>query len=257
MCLGAVTEANETIEGGFSTRIQTKYVRLPKGESVSLQPRNKSFSDYMSSLDMKQSKPVYDSSRGKWVLPGLEGVLHTALQGLSTLTVGDVVKVVHNDKEFELQVLQLQPEDAVMLVDTDIQVDITPSKAEVDEMEAEEARKRREAEENEKKERIIADRKKSAQSRLTPEPAGNEAEMSLIAVKLPNGKRIQRRFLRSSTLQNLFDFIDAESDFACPKYNVCTAFPRKVFSEDMAAQTFELVGLVLPQEVVMVEPIDS
>ena len=146
--------------------------------------------------------------------------------------------------------------------------------------------------------------------------------MSMIAVKLPNGKRIQRRFLRSSTLQvfahsprprprprprspppppppchlvfsipptfirstislllvffltpllqNLFDFIDAESDFPCPKYNVCTAFPRKVpssspnpfnflllsqsvsdfhqvFSEDMSAQTFELVGLVLPQ----------
>eukprot|EP00960_Hanusia_phi_P031665 749420-Hanusia_phi.AAC.1 len=164
----------------------------------------------------------------------------------------------------------------------------------------------------------MADRKKSAQSRLTPEPAGQEAEvgkqgltrrltcgcqMSLIAVKLPNGRRIQRRFLRSQTLQacisrylcyppwsssfvllsmflfssscapkallilffqTIFDFIDSEGDLTCEHYNICTAFPRKmlspacpllhvpsdiaqVFSGDMATQTLELVGLVLPQ----------
>ena len=56
-------------------------MRLEKGRSVILRPRTSAFSEAMAALQ-GPSVPVYDSERGKWVLPGVEGVLHAALQPL-------------------------------------------------------------------------------------------------------------------------------------------------------------------------------
>lgn len=85
------------------------------------QPRTKDFGKAMSKVG-GPSVPVYDPMRGKWVLPGLEGILHTALQPLCCLTLGDTVRVPHGDGSFELDVVQLEPNPAVSLIDTDIQV---------------------------------------------------------------------------------------------------------------------------------------
>ena len=61
------------------------------------------------------------------------GVLHAALQPLCCLTVGDLVTVQHGGGTYDMTVLQVepsQPSNAVMLIDTDIQVEIAPSTAE-------------------------------------------------------------------------------------------------------------------------------
>ncbi len=120
-CLAAVTGHDETPEGGYNTRVKATYVRLDKGKFVCLQPRTRDFARAMSSV-RGSAVPVFDSERGKWVLPGLEGVLHQALQPLCALTLGDTVRVEHAGGVFELDVVQLEPAQQVSLIDTDIQV---------------------------------------------------------------------------------------------------------------------------------------
>jgi hypothetical protein len=116
-----VTGNDETPEGGYNSRVTATYVRLEKGRLVCLQPRTRDFARAMSAV-RGSAVPVYDSERGKWVLPGLEGVLHEALQPLCALTLGDTVRVEHTAGVFELDVVQLEPAHQVSLIDTDIQV---------------------------------------------------------------------------------------------------------------------------------------
>lgn len=49
------------------------------------------------------------------------------------------------------------------------------------------------------------------QAALPPEPNASAGEAtSACAVRLPDGRRVARRFLRSAPLQQLFDFVDAK-----------------------------------------------
>ena len=154
--LGAVVDADETLEGGFATRVTARFVRLPKGTFVRLQPHSAAFSESVMRMG-GSAVPVYDSERGKWVLPGLEGVLHSALQPLCCLSVGDLVAVPHGGEIYDMTVLQIEPAapaNAVGLIDTDIQVEIAPSKVE------EEALRRNELEQERKEahQQLLADK---------------------------------------------------------------------------------------------------
>lgn len=193
-CLAAVTNGDETPEGGYNTRVTATYVRLEKGTFVSLQPRTRCdniiyprfhlFHVFQQLRDLTRSRdfatammdvrgssvPVYDSARGKWVLPGLEGILHQALQPLCALTTGDTVRVSHAGSSFDLDVVQLEPASQVSLIDTDIQVEINPSKEEVDQMEKEKHEEAAAALAKAAKDEEATLRAQNASSRLVEEP---------------------------------------------------------------------------------------
>ncbi|KAL0208583.1 hypothetical protein P9112_011170 [Eukaryota sp. TZLM1-RC] len=79
-------------------RITIEYVRLPKGSFVRLQPLSTDF------LEIEQPKAV----------------LEYQLRNYPTFTVGDTIRIKFGDKTFDLNILDLQPADAVSLIDTDV-----------------------------------------------------------------------------------------------------------------------------------------
>eukprot|EP00277_Geminigera_cryophila_P012386 CAMPEP_0179446482 /NCGR_PEP_ID=MMETSP0799-20121207/29905_1 /TAXON_ID=46947 /ORGANISM="Geminigera cryophila, Strain CCMP2564" /LENGTH=426 /DNA_ID=CAMNT_0021235523 /DNA_START=135 /DNA_END=1415 /DNA_ORIENTATION=+ len=266
--LGAITEADDTVEGGFATRVTVRFKRLPPGTFVRLQPHSAEFSCSVQRMG-GSSIPTYDAVRGKWVLPGLEGVLHEALQPLCCLSVGDLVAVPHGGHSYDMIVLQVEPAEpslAVTLIDTDIQVEIAPSKTEEDALQQHELQQTRQREEEEAEEtrrsealflttRIIEDRRSVARSRLTAEPAADSEGVIAFALRLPDGQRLVRRILKTAKLQHLLDFLDADSLVNSAHYILCTTFPRRVLSAEQAHATFEELGLVHPQESLIVEPL--
>lgn len=101
---------------------------------------------------------------------------------------------------------------------------------------------------------------------LAPEPAANEPNISKISIRLSDGTRLERRFLRSDTVQvrrpsffllltffcfsqTLYDYVDTkEKNYKA--YNLRTNYPRLVL-EDMSA-TLESMKLY-PAAAVIVE----
>jgi ubiquitin fusion degradation protein 1 len=70
------------------------------------------------------------------------------------------------------------------------------------------------------------------QALLPPEPDMDQSAV-VIAVSMPNGTRITRRFYRDASLQSLFDWVDVEG---APRgvvqlggYALVTRMPRRVF----------------------------
>lgn len=180
-------------------------------------------------MDVRGSSvPVYDSERGKWVLPGLEGILHHALQPLCALTTGDTIRLSYAGQTFELDVVQLEPCPAVSLIDTDIQVEISPSKEDVESMEREKLQQVAAAEAEAQRVQEAAMRVEAASSRLVQEPPEGAEGVVTFAIKMPDGERFIRRLLRSQHLQVLFDAIDARG--ASGPYALVAPFPRRVFN---------------------------
>mmetsp|Transcript_15121 Transcript_15121/g.37869 ORF Transcript_15121/g.37869 Transcript_15121/m.37869 type:complete len:418 (+) Transcript_15121:218-1471(+) len=251
-CLAAVTTNDETPEGGYNSRVTATYVRLEKGTFVSLQPRTREFAVAMGSV-RGSSVPVYDSARGKWVLPGLEGVLHSTLQPLCALTLGDSVRVEHGGGHFDLDVVQLEPAHAVSLIDTDIQVEITASREELEQMQEQE-RARAEAEERRRRrEEEATQRTRDAASRLGEEPPEGAEGAVAIAIRLPDGQRFTRRVLRTSPVQELFDAIDAKGLTGAEAYHLVASYPRRVFDQSAASRTWAELGVNGPQEALFLE----
>ncbi|RLN93725.1 hypothetical protein BBJ28_00025251, partial [Nothophytophthora sp. Chile5] len=88
--------------------IRVRFVRLEKGKFASLQPRGDGFGERQ--IDFKH-------------------LLERSLKAHTTLTVGDVVFVRHGRGTFEVVVAELKPEEAVNILDTDLEVAILPSES--------------------------------------------------------------------------------------------------------------------------------
>eukprot|EP00276_Gloeochaete_wittrockiana_P008368 CAMPEP_0184662454 /NCGR_PEP_ID=MMETSP0308-20130426/43274_1 /TAXON_ID=38269 /ORGANISM="Gloeochaete witrockiana, Strain SAG 46.84" /LENGTH=343 /DNA_ID=CAMNT_0027104483 /DNA_START=201 /DNA_END=1232 /DNA_ORIENTATION=- len=67
------------------------------------------------------------------------------------------------------------------------------------------------------------------QQKLTPEPPEDTPNCSLILFRLPDGSRVQRRFLNECTLADLYGFI---ASLGHTKIRICTSHPRLVYSRD-------------------------
>eukprot|EP00284_Hemiselmis_tepida_P007256 CAMPEP_0174922796 /NCGR_PEP_ID=MMETSP1355-20121228/6140_1 /TAXON_ID=464990 /ORGANISM="Hemiselmis tepida, Strain CCMP443" /LENGTH=409 /DNA_ID=CAMNT_0016168423 /DNA_START=18 /DNA_END=1243 /DNA_ORIENTATION=+ len=251
-CLAAVTGNDETPEGGYNSRVTATYVRLEKGAFVSLQPRTREFANAMGSV-RGSSVPVYDPVRGKWVLPGLEGVLHAALQPLCALTLGDTVRVEHGGSAFDLDVVQLEPAHAVSLIDTDIQVEIAASREEQEQLQERERAEAEATARRQRREEEAGARALQAAARLAEEPPEGAEGAVAIAVRLPDGRRFTRRVLRTSSVGELFDFIDAGGVAGGEPYQLVAAYPRRVFDQSAAGRTWEELGVSGPQEALFLE----
>ncbi|KAG7399946.1 Ubiquitin fusion degradation protein UFD1 [Phytophthora boehmeriae] len=211
--------------------VRVRFVRLEKGKFASLQPRGDGFGDRQ--IDFKH-------------------MLERSLKTHTTLTVGDVLFVRHGRETFEVVVKELKPEPAVNILNTDLEVDITPSEAVAQEKEAakrlEEEAARAVALAQEKEQR-----KADKLAQLAPEPSGDERMQVKVILRMPGGTQATRRFLHSSLLHNVFEFIEALTGDDANQFQVAATYPRRVFGVDAGSKSLQELGLNGRQEALFVE----
>ncbi|KAH8741832.1 ubiquitin fusion degradation protein (UFD1) [Cryptosporidium ryanae] len=55
-----------------------------------------------------------------------KAVLETSLRNFATLTVGDIITISYNNSTYKISVLEAKPNNAISIIETDIQVDFAP-----------------------------------------------------------------------------------------------------------------------------------
>lgn len=257
----------------YSGPLRVRYTRLPKGTFAALQPLWAAF-----------QRDVED----------IKAALEATLATHSTLTVGDVVHVTHGGARHALIVRELQPADAVSVIETgacvcmlhfqacltrgaDLEVFIEVS---AEAAAAQAARRRAEeaaaaaaaaaahaaAHAAEQAAHAAAAAAAAATARqaaalaaldATPEPAEGAADTLRISLRLPDGRRATRRFAAASPAALLFAWADSTPGVlhAAPAYCLAAAFPRRVLRRT-APGSLQDAGLAAgSQEVLNVEPL--
>eukprot|EP00742_Colponemidia_sp_Colp-10_P001220 GILJ01001313.1.p1 GENE.GILJ01001313.1~~GILJ01001313.1.p1 ORF type:complete len:272 (+),score=25.92 GILJ01001313.1:49-864(+) len=90
-------------EGGMVT---VQSVTLPKGQYVKIQPHTTDF------LDIANPKAVLEHS----------------MRNFAALTKGDSIVINFNNKNYEIDVLDTRPGNAISIIETDVEVDFAPPK---------------------------------------------------------------------------------------------------------------------------------
>jgi ubiquitin fusion degradation protein 1 len=180
--------------------VQVRFARLPRSSKsrVSFQPRGQGF--HAGGADAYRMD--------------LEHVLQESLRGHTALTEGDWLPIRHNEQTFELVVRELDPAGQVALLNTDLTVEILPSEQTEAEMRAEEEAKAREAAAAAaaaERERLRLERARTKAEALDPEPAAGPDVVQLL-LRLPDGKRLVRRFARSVVLAEVLNWVESEPE---------------------------------------------
>ncbi|XAR70338.1 hypothetical protein NMG60_11027162 [Bertholletia excelsa] len=108
---------------------------------------------------------------------------------------------------------------------------------------------RRKLEEEQEIERQLAAKEAS----LPKEPTADDENAVTLLVRMPDGTRHGRRFLKSNKLQSLFDFIDVARGVKPGTYRVVRPFPRRAFSDGESTLTLSELGLTSKQEALFLE----
>ncbi|CAJ1943592.1 unnamed protein product [Sphenostylis stenocarpa] len=126
----------------------------------------------------------------------------------------------------------------------------------IEEAKAAREEERRRAEESRKKlqeeqelETLLAAKEVS----LPPEPSSDDDNAVNLMVKMPDGNRRGRRFLKSNRLQSLFDFIDIGRVVKPGSYRLVRPYPRRAFSDGESGATLAELGLTNKQEALFLE----
>ena len=190
--------------------------------------------------------------------------------------------------EYELKIVALEPDEFVSLIDTDLSVEVLPS-VQAEEAAAAEARAQAErqrkldeaieakrqqeaaaAESQAAAERAAAaaaaaaverrvERRLRAVAALPAEPDASDMDAISVAVRCPDGTRVQRRFLRSAPLAALFGAVEASAYDGLPEgdsFTLALSYPRRVFRRADAADGSRSLldaGLAGRQEALFVE----
>ena len=196
---------------------------------------------------------------------GLQAVLERNLHNCTALTVGDVITVQHNGKEYDLTVQHLEPDSKVSLVDTEMELEIAPSREYEAAMAAKAAEEVRIAAEEEARraaeraeraaveaasaiaaqtaaDAAAARAAKGEQARgqlaAVGEPGAGETEgVVSCAVRLPDGSRLTRRLRTSDHTALLFDLVDGadcDDPLTAEAYQLTTRYPRVVVRDTRA-----------------------
>ncbi|KAG6620076.1 Ubiquitin fusion degradation protein 1 [Phytophthora cinnamomi] len=214
--------------------VQVRFVRLEKGKFASLQPRGDGFGDRQ--IDFKH-------------------MLERSLKAHTTLTEGDVLFVRHGRETFEVLVAELKPERAVNILNTDLEVDITPSEAMAKAKQAEKLREEEAA-------RAVAMAQENEQwkankmANLLPEPPVDERLQVKLVLRMSEGQST-RRFLHSSPLRSVFDFIEALTGEEARHFQLAATYPRRLFGVDSAEKSLQELGLNGRQEALFVEKVTA
>ncbi|RLN97258.1 hypothetical protein BBJ28_00020031 [Nothophytophthora sp. Chile5] len=213
--------------------IRVRFVRLEKGKFASLQPRGDGFGERQ--IDFKH-------------------LLERSLKAHTTLTVGDVLFVRHGRETFEVVVAELKPEEAVNILNTDLEVAILPSESAARAKEAEkqlEEEAARAVSLAQQKEQWKADK----MTQLTPEPSADEQRQVKVILRMPGGAQAPRRFLHSSPLLSIFEFVEALTGDEARNFQLAATYPRRIFGVDAADKSLQELGLNGRQEALFVEKI--
>jgi ubiquitin fusion degradation protein 1 len=210
--------------------VQVRFVRLEKGTFASLQPRGEGFGDRQ--IDFKH-------------------MLERSLKTHTTLTQGDVLFVRHGRETFEVLVAELKPERAVNILNTDLEVDMIPCEAVAKAKEAE-----KQAEEEAARAVALAQEKEQwkidKMANLAPEPPAEERRQVKVVLRMSEGQAT-RRFLHSSPLGSVFDFVEALTGDEAQHFQLAATYPRRLFGVDAADKTLQELGLNGRQEALFVE----
>ncbi|KAL5727665.1 hypothetical protein ACHQM5_000834 [Ranunculus cassubicifolius] len=88
---------------------------------------------------------------------------------------------------------------------------------------------------------------------LPMEPALGEENAVTLLVRMPDGNRRGRRFLKSDSLQSLFDFIDVGRVVKPGTYRLVRPYPRRAFSDGDSKLSLSELGLTSKQEALFLE----
>ncbi|KAM3190143.1 hypothetical protein ACQJBY_068380 [Aegilops geniculata] len=92
---------------------------------------------------------------------------------------------------------------------------------------------------------------------LPKEPLPNAEGAVTVVVRMPDGSRQGRRFLKSDQLQVLFDFIDISKSFKPGTYRLVRSYPRRAFTNEECQMSLSDVGLSSKQEALFLEQISG
>mmetsp|Transcript_20246 Transcript_20246/g.57062 ORF Transcript_20246/g.57062 Transcript_20246/m.57062 type:complete len:449 (-) Transcript_20246:222-1568(-) len=259
--------------GGGGAGVTVRYRRLPRGTFARVQPV---------------------ASRFRREVDDVKALLEAELMRRTTLSVNDTIVVGGTGVDdsdggaegYAIRVLALEPEGAVSLIDTDLEVEIAPSLEEEEALAAARAAEQRAAEVAEAARAAAAAaqvkaaeeaaaqqeaaasaaaaaleercaRRERAQEALPAEPA---AGGMLLSVRCPDGARCVRRFEPTAPLEAAFALVEASwveavgAPLLPPAFALVAQFPRRVFSrEGAAAVTLEQAGLGAAHEALLVE----
>ncbi|OVA14152.1 UBX [Macleaya cordata] len=88
---------------------------------------------------------------------------------------------------------------------------------------------------------------------LPQEPASDDENSITLLIRMPDGSRRGRRFLKSDKLQSLFDFIDVGRVVKPGTYRLVRPYPRRAFSDGESGLSLSDLGLTSKQEALFLE----
>jgi len=101
---------------------------------------------------------------------------------------------------------------------------------------------------------VEIERMLAAKEALLPqEPSADEENAVNILVRMPDGSRRGRRFLKSDKLKYIFDFVDIGRAVKPGTYRVVRPYPRTAFSVEDSTSSLSEVGLNSKQEALFME----
>lgn len=191
----------------------------------------------------------------------LQKVLERSLQSHATLTEGDWIPVRHEGRSYELVVRTLEPDPALCLINTDLEINLLPSEhAEAERLAQEAAERALAARERRKIEIEDAKRQVAAQkaASLSPEPLEGAEGVVKIIIRLPSGGSCTRRVLRSDVLRVVLNWVESEWDTArveSGRYKLVQSWPghRREFGESEAGESLQALGFNGRQEALFLQ----
>ncbi|XP_054823393.1 plant UBX domain-containing protein 8-like isoform X2 [Prosopis cineraria] len=117
----------------------------------------------------------------------------------------------------------------------------------------EERRKEEESHKKLQEEKELERQLAAKEAALPPEPSSDDEGAVTLLVRMPDGSRRGRQFLRSDNLQSLFDFIDIGRVVKPGTYRLVKPYPRHAFTDGESALTLSELGLTSKQEALFLE----
>lgn len=108
---------------------------------------------------------------------------------------------------------------------------------------------RRKEEQEQETERQLAAKEAS----LPEEPKSDDENAVTLVVRMPDGSRRGRRFMRTDKLKYLFDFMDVGRVVKPTTYRLVRPYPRRAFSDGESELTLNELGLTSKQEALFLE----
>lgn len=114
----------------------------------------------------------------------------------------------------------------------------------------EEERRKKELEKEELEASLAA-----KEASLPMEPPSDKEGVITLVVRMPDGSRQGRRFLKSDKFKSLFDFLDVGRTCRPETYRLVRTYPRRAFTTADGDQSFTDLGLTSKQEALFIEQI--